>query len=358
MTRARVDGEPRTRVPAQLERVDAQQAPATAAPIAAPTKVSRGDVRTGREVHAQTRLTDAGQLATATFGARSSSMVALRVDAGRIERIDGSDKAASGEVVLSAVLRDPKTGAPPSLDTVATDMLALLKSGLPKAGRDVLDQVAREPREAYYVLTYDQGSGALALKRVATGDDRKVEVGVAQLRAAVGDGETLLGGLHNHPNRTRARASNADRTANAAMQSLAPGYQDFVLARGKGERPSITAVKSSPVDARSAKFQDAVVEYQAFFKKNPKHDAGVRGGFISDGPDDVTGSKLLDEAVDQGGGSARKLALDGDRFVVFDETNAHTGEYHGHYRDWDELNDKQKSALMKAGVVDRKGRPK
>lgn len=286
-------------------------------------------------------------------------MVALRVESGRTERVDASaSKVASAEVVFSAVLRDPKTGAAPSLDVVAADMLALLKSGLPKAGRDVLDRVAREPREAYYVITYDQDSGALALKRVATGDDRKVDVGVAQIRAAVGDGETLLGGLHNHPNRKIARASKADRASNAAMQTVASGYQDFVLARGKGERPSITSVRTSAAEQRSDKFQDAVLEYQAFFKKNPKHDHGVRGGFISDGPDDVTGSQLLDSAIDQGGGSARKLAVDGDRFVVFDETNAHTGEYHAHYRDWDELNEKQKSALIKAGLVDRKGRPK
>ncbi|WP_255649766.1 hypothetical protein [Nocardia australiensis] len=42
---------------------------------------------------------------------------------------------------------------------------------------------------------------------------------------------------------------------------------------------------------------------------------------------------------------------------MFDETYPESGIFHGHKRAWDELTQEMQNALIKAGVVNRKGKP-
>ncbi|MGQ4600345.1 hypothetical protein [Nocardia sp. R6R-6] len=44
-------------------------------------------------------------------------------------------------------------------------------------------------------------------------------------------------------------------------------------------------------------------------------------------------------------------------FDVFDETHNESGINHGHHRRWEKLTQEMQNALVKAGVVNRKGQP-
>jgi hypothetical protein len=70
------------------------------------------------------------------------------------------------------------------------------------------------------------------------------------------------------------------------------------------------------------------------------------------------GQDTLDKSVQVKPTSPRRVGVDEttDEFVVFDETGGN--EYHGHVREWHELTQDMKNALIREGLVDRKGRIK
>jgi hypothetical protein len=183
------------------------------------------------------RLVDADQRAKPAFGAkRPSAMLALRVATAGVD----APHAKPGETILEVTLRDPKTGAPPTPDAVVDGLLGLLHGQLPKRDGGALQAIATEPREGYYVMTYDEVAGRLALRRVAAGDEGTVTVSAEAVRAAVGPGEALLGGLHNHPGKQRARASKEDLGAHATLSARFARYVDLIVA---GPKVSATRVR-------------------------------------------------------------------------------------------------------------------
>lgn len=202
--------------------------PRAPAPLAEPTSTPEA-----------VKLIDAGRARSPAFGAhKPSAMVALRMVGGAAKPAD----PGAGTAVLSATLRDPVTGRPPTRDQVADELLALLKSGLPTEARGQLTAIAQQPAEGYYVVTYHEGTGDLALRRVAGGDESTVTVSADDVRRAVRPGEQLLGGLHNHPNKQRARASKQDGVATALLGQRFRGYVDLIVAGGSG-KVSIAQVK-------------------------------------------------------------------------------------------------------------------
>ena len=88
---------------------------------------------------------------------------------------------------------------------------------------------------------------------------------------------------------------------------------------------------------------------------SPKHPTGVspRPG-VSPGP--MNGQDALDWSVEIGPNTDRRVGIDYDtgEFAVFDQTQA--GEYHGHVRGWDALDQKMQNALIQAGMVNRRGK--
>lgn len=100
--------------------------------------------------------------------------------------------------------------------------------------------------------------------------------------------------------------------------------------------------------------QTQVALSNMLYKTSSKHHAGVKGAFISAAP--TNGQAVLDTSTQIKATSPRRLAVDtnAQEFVVFDETVK--GEYHGHVRSWDQLNDQMKALLRKQGAVNKKGR--
>jgi RHS repeat-associated protein len=99
------------------------------------------------------------------------------------------------------------------------------------------------------------------------------------------------------------------------------------------------------------------------FEASPKHPVGVapRPG-VSPGP--RHGQSALDTSVEIGPNTPRRVGIDytTGKFVVFDET--HPGRtvfggpartFHGHVRPWDELTQQMRNALIRAGMVNRRG---
>jgi hypothetical protein len=218
------------------DRVSAQAArPLAQAGVAPVFAESAGAVAEAGD--AAKRLVDADQRAKPAFGAkRPSAMLALRVATAG----PAAPQAKSGETILEVTLRDPKTGAPPTQDAVVDGLLGLLHGVLPKRDGGALQAIATEPREGYYVMTYDEAAGRLALRRVAAGDAGTVTVSADAVRAAVEPGEALLGGLHNHPGKQRARASKEDLGAHATLSARFARYVDLIIA---GPKVSATRVR-------------------------------------------------------------------------------------------------------------------
>uniref|UniRef100_UPI001FCE5B78 RHS repeat-associated core domain-containing protein n=2 Tax=Escherichia coli TaxID=562 RepID=UPI001FCE5B78 len=75
----------------------------------------------------------------------------------------------------------------------------------------------------------------------------------------------------------------------------------------------------------------------------------------------INGQGALDNSVQVKPTSPRRVGVDvaNNEIVVLDKTRSLSDsmdEYHGHVREWDALDNKQQSALMKAGKTTRKGR--
>lgn len=64
--------------------------------------------------------------------------------------------------------------------------------------------------------------------------------------------------------------------------------------------------------------------------------------------------EALDKSVPIKTTTTRRVSVDGDQFVVFDETSP--GVFHGHVRTWSELTQVMKNALVKAGLAKRNGK--
>jgi len=89
---------------------------------------------------------------------------------------------------------------------------------------------------------------------------------------------------------------------------------------------------------------------------SPKHGKTARStkkGVSNPAPTD--GQHALDVSVQVKPTSTRRVSVDkaNREFSVFDQTSK--GIFHGHVRSWKELNNQQRSALIKSGMVDTKG---
>jgi|GEM_PF-1823789 len=92
------------------------------------------------------------------------------------------------------------------------------------------------------------------------------------------------------------------------------------------------------------------------FNPSPKHGASARQtskGIASRGPTD--GQHALDASVQVRSTSPTRVGVDksNGEIVIFNQTSE--GVFHGHVRLFGELNNRMKSALIKSGMVDRKG---
>ncbi|GGK53325.1 hypothetical protein [Nocardia camponoti] len=92
------------------------------------------------------------------------------------------------------------------------------------------------------------------------------------------------------------------------------------------------------------------------YEASPKHGTEQRGDAA---PAPTHGQESLDNSVLIKSTSARRVAYDPEtgEFDVFDETYPGKGTYHGHQRSWDQLTQEMQNALVKAGVVNRRGKP-
>ncbi len=77
-------------------------------------------------------------------------------------------------------------------------------------------------------------------------------------------------------------------------------------------------------------------------------------------PEPTHGQETLENSVLIKPTTSRRVGYDADtgEFDVFDETHPESGIYHGHQRSWDQLTPDMQNALVNAGIVDRKGKPR
>ncbi|TDD61545.1 hypothetical protein [Actinomadura rubrisoli] len=95
------------------------------------------------------------------------------------------------------------------------------------------------------------------------------------------------------------------------------------------------------------------------YEPGGKHGSNTRQ--TSRGPNSAEptdGQEALDNSAPLGENTTRRVGVDKEHgeIVVLDETHPGKSIYHGHVREWDELTDKMKNALKRAGLVDKKGR--
>lgn len=92
------------------------------------------------------------------------------------------------------------------------------------------------------------------------------------------------------------------------------------------------------------------------YEPSPKHGPKQRGNAA---PAPTHPQETLDNSVQVGDNSTRRVGYDPQtgEFDVFDETYNDSEIYHGHQRTWDQLRQDMKNALVKAGVVNTRGKP-
>ncbi|WP_156769442.1 hypothetical protein [Nocardia sp. 852002-20019_SCH5090214] len=93
------------------------------------------------------------------------------------------------------------------------------------------------------------------------------------------------------------------------------------------------------------------------YEKSPKHGKDQRG---TAAPEPTHGQETLENSVLIKPTTSRRVGYDANtgEFDVFDETHPESGIYHGHQRSWDQLTPDMQNALVNAGIVDRKGKPR
>lgn len=92
-------------------------------------------------------------------------------------------------------------------------------------------------------------------------------------------------------------------------------------------------------------------------RRTPPASSGERGHFVID-PVEMVADKP-GQPGQAGHDLIEMIQIDREtgEFDVFDETYNDSGIYHGHQRKWEELAQEMQNALVKAGVVNRKGKP-
>lgn len=68
----------------------------------------------------------------------------------------------------------------------------------------------------------------------------------------------------------------------------------------------------------------------------------------------VDGQASLDNSVPIKPTTTRRVSVEGDHFVVFDDTTQ--GVFHGNIRSWNDLTPSMKSALIKNGLTNNRGK--
>jgi hypothetical protein len=88
------------------------------------------------------------------------------------------------------------------------------------------------------------------------------------------------------------------------------------------------------------------------FEPSAKHGSEDKGD-VSRGP--KNGQAALDNSIQVKGTSPRRVGVDrgNGKIVVLDQTRE--GVFHGHVRDWTDLTQQQRNALVKAELTNKKG---
>ncbi|SCK59235.1 RHS repeat-associated core domain-containing protein, partial [Streptomyces sp. WMMB 714] len=91
------------------------------------------------------------------------------------------------------------------------------------------------------------------------------------------------------------------------------------------------------------------------FEPSPKHGKEQRGNAA---PESLNPQETLEKSIEYNQNTTRRVAANYDtgEFAIFDETHNDSGIFHGHSREWGELNPQQQAALRKAGMVNKKGK--
>ena len=88
------------------------------------------------------------------------------------------------------------------------------------------------------------------------------------------------------------------------------------------------------------------------YEKAPYHNKG--NSAKSAAP--INGQDALNKSIPIGTTTSRRISVDGNQFVIFDETTS--GVFHGHVRTWSQLTQPMKNALIDAGYVTSRGKIK
>lgn len=105
----------------------------------------------------------------------------------------------------------------------------------------------------------------------------------------------------------------------------------------------------------------SLLVHNAEYPKPPQYDKAlyhnkgekIKGAKLkSAAPKD--GQSSLNKSIPVKPTTTRRISVEGDKFVVFDETSP--GIFHGHIREWSQLTDAMKNALKNAGVVNKRGK--
>ncbi|MEU1984065.1 hypothetical protein [Nocardia sp. NPDC019395] len=93
------------------------------------------------------------------------------------------------------------------------------------------------------------------------------------------------------------------------------------------------------------------------FEPSPKHGPKQRGKAA---PAPTNPQETLENSVRISDETTRRVGYDPKtgEFAIFDMTYDETGIHHGHKRTWEQLSEEQQNALVNAGVVDKKGKPR
>lgn len=121
----------------------------------------------------------------------------------------------------------------------------------------------------------------------------------------------------------------------------------------------VTSVITGATNAPNLRILEAETEGEKKYEPGGKHGSTQRQ--TSRGPNSAepqNGQEALENSVPLGENTTRRVGVDKENgeIVVLDETHPGKGVYHGHVRSWEELSDKMRNALRRAGLVNKKGK--
>ncbi|WP_317367270.1 hypothetical protein [uncultured Tyzzerella sp.] len=70
----------------------------------------------------------------------------------------------------------------------------------------------------------------------------------------------------------------------------------------------------------------------------------------------IDGQDALDNSIEISNNTKRRIAISNNEIVILDETI--NGIYHGHVRKWEDLDPKMRAVLIRAGLLNKKGKIK